>query len=96
MFCYFAGMFGYNFVISKKLLLSLWSSVGRSRMVGTFYVLSAVSMFAKMTSSLRVLLDKTLRGFWEAEAHKTFLNLLFIVKVIPFNFQALCCNLEWR
>lgn len=31
-------------------------------------------------------------SFWEAESHKTFLNLLFIVKVIPFNFQALCCN----
>lgn len=33
-------------------------------------------------------------SFWEAEAHKTFLNLLFIVKIIPFNFQALCCNLK--
>lgn len=64
-------------------------------MVGTFYVLSETYEYVCQNEQQPVCIARSnFVSFWEAEAKKTFLNLLFIVKVIPFNFQALCCNLK--
>lgn len=60
-------------------------------MVGTFYVLCGAYEFICQNDWQPAYITRSnFVSFWEEAAHRTFINLVFIMKIIPSDFQVVC------